>query len=294
MACMNRHPDTDAAEPHLELVRLDSPLGEQVRAWHSPERWGQTASINLPRPHDLGTMARLLRHGGVLPTTASQPVQRLVLVGAGSLARTLANDLLDALGIPLVLTTPHAVDGPQLFTESGPVRWQADLCSRGLPGRVTIARSDPAETWAPGSLVVLAGDTVEVDRALLARLARRGADHVLVTSHHDRAVVGPWVGPDGEACMLCRDHWLAEHDPDYPAVLAELCRRPATPQPAVSRWASATLTAHLLRPDAGRSALSGRCEQIDLSCADVTGIRLVSHPRCTCHATAPGMLPVAA
>lgn len=284
----------DAATPHLELVRVEAALGDQVRAWHSPERWGQTATIHLPHPGDRDHLARLLQRSGVLPTTPRQPVQRLVLVGAGALAHTVASALLDAVGVPLVLTTPHAVEGQHLFTESGPVRWQADLCSRHQPGRVTIARSDPCETWMPGTLVVLASDTVEVDRALLARLARRGADHVVLGSHHDRATIGPWVGAGSSACLLCHDHWLAEHDPDYPVVLRHLCRRPAVAEPAVSRWASATLVAHLLRPDAGRRALTARRDEFDLAFPDTTGTTLAPHPRCTCHAPALGTLPVAA
>lgn len=295
---MNRpQPPAATDRAHLDVVRLGEGTDERVRFWHSPDRWAQASTADLPGAGDPGTLTTLLERAGVLPPP-EDPVapRRIVLVGAGALAHALAVQLAEHLGTRLVLTAPRALDAPRSLAGDGPARWQADLVAASPAGRVALVRSDPCESWTPGTLVVVAGDTIEADRALLARLSRRGAEHVVVTSHRDRAAVGPWVHPGSPCCLSCLDHWRADLDPDYPLVLDQLCRRPASTRQPVVQWAAATLVANLLRPGVGRDALAGRVLELDLSDAGATGALLRPHPRCTCHAagTGPeGLVPAA-
>lgn len=247
-----------------ELIRLRGRPAPRLRVWQGPHRWLQ---IEEP-PASPGSveLADLLRASAMIPEAASPPHQ-VTLLGTGVVARLLATALAE---MPDRRITVSSCGRP-------PQRWQAQLCRDGVAEWSGDLPVDPG-------LVVVASETIEPDRLLLAELTRSGIEHVVARAHGSIAEVGPWVVPGRIACQGCLDRWLAAADRDYPTVLAELTCRLADPRPNLAAWAAGVLAGHAGRPGGGSRALNGRVDVFDELDPHLTCHTFGVHPDCPCGA----------
>lgn len=284
----------DRSVSGFDLIDLTDPIeGTRVRAWHDADRWAEVVVEPMLTERDEqgpsdSAWHDLLRRSGLVPAARPTRPKRLVLVGSGPLAAEIALALPRGSDFELVMTPEAVSDQPR------PQRWQRRMLAASARGHAT-ARFDPAvltldavqPAWRLQTVVIVACDTAEPDRALLGNLCTSGVEHVLVLAHRNRAQVGPWVSPGATPCQGCIDRAWAQRDPHYPAVLAQLCQRPAVVTQTLARWAAAELMAQLLRPDGGRTALAGRSHAFDLFNPHQRTQLWSARPGCPCGAAQP-------
>ncbi len=223
----------------------------------------------------LGQVLRALQAAGLLAPTAPPAARlRIRLLGAGVLGRAVAVALADAGVGELILVDADPVD-PLLYPRSGVATDQADALRAYLIGHARGRSADP----------IGARTRVEVARHWTKPEAPPPDLTVIATAtaEPDRAIVGPRVRPGRSPCLGCLDQVRTDADRDWPALLAQLCRRPMPVEPLLAGWAAGTAVTQLLTELNGGApaTLAGTFE---LTAAD-TEPRLRQwpmHPICGC------------
>lgn len=90
-------------------------------------------------------------------------------------------------------------------------------------------------------VVVVTSDRVEPDRGITTELAAHRIPHLIVRVEPERVVVGPFVEVGRFPCQRCLDLIRRDWDPQWPHLLAQLCRMVAAPDAVQSAWAAATV-----------------------------------------------------
>ncbi len=195
--------------PALVLEPVPEGLAEAIPLLARPHSHDELRTLlpSLDRAW-LGWLLDRLTTAGLLVPAPAAPEAVLRVVGAGALAEAVTA----ALG-----------DNGLRASRLDPVRFAA------LP---------PAPDGP--EVVLLAGATVEPDRATTDALFRDGRAHLVVRLEPGRAVVGPFVQPGRTPCVRCLDLGRVRLDPAWPQLLAQLCREPVTPEPALVAWGAAT------------------------------------------------------
>lgn len=216
-----------------------------LRALRTPRTPLEVARLvpMLPRGTLDGVLATLLACG-LLAAEAPAPAATVTLLGAGPLASGLA-DLLSIEG---------------LIVRTG-VRASADA----------------------SGVVVLCGAMAEPDRVLTRDLTGAGLPHIVVRAEPERAVVGPFVIPGRTPCVGCTDLVRRELDPDWPHLLAQLCRSEHVPAPRQSAWAAAMASAQLAAWHAGGTPEAAAATlELEAYTGAFGARRWPRHPDCAC------------
>ena len=163
------------------------------------------------------------------------------------------------------------------------------------PLQAEVARLLSAEGWTvrshPGQVlegvVLVCAHTAEPDRVLTRDLALSGVAHLVVRTEPERAIVGPFVVPGAGPCVSCTDLVRRDLDPDFPHLLAQLCRSEHTPGPRQAAWVAAMASAQLAAWRAGeRPETLGATLELD-SHRGFLGVRQWPvHPDCGCRSAA--------
>ncbi|PFG16874.1 bacteriocin biosynthesis cyclodehydratase domain-containing protein [Propionicimonas paludicola] len=240
---------------------------------------------------------RLLQ--AVRPLTGVWRGEQSLQVGVGPTAVILEPVPSDVFGVLGMLSQPHSIDQlaelcPELgrdwlewvvdrLTESGLVRpWRAESVrpvvvwgSGPLAERVHAALQraelhplplgQRGWTGAGQPLIVLAGRTAEPDRWLTDRLLEAGRAALVVRAAPDHGTIGPFIEPPHTPCLRCLDLRRSDLDPQWPRLLAQLCRTPVSPDPRVREWLAGEAVAEVSRWQAGEAPeLAGRTLELSL------------------------------
>jgi bacteriocin biosynthesis cyclodehydratase domain-containing protein len=183
--------------------------------------------------------------------------RQVLVVGAGSLPALLAQALRQA-GVGLVTSGRYAADAP------------------------TGAPPDVAVLVAVGALAADAATA----------WVRTRVPHLPVVLHGTSAEVGPLVVPGTGPCLRCLDLTRADHDPAWPAVLAQLAPAAVGPPAEVSGetslvYATAGLAAMtVLAALDGHDSAPATSFRIGLSVPRLSERVWAPHPQCDCPAGA--------
>lgn len=160
---------------------------------------------------------------------------------------------------------------------------------RGTAAAEALRRAAPDVDLAPldrsqASFAVLVGFSAPASLTALAYGSRRLA-HLAVSVRDGTVVVGPLVRPGSTPCLNCLDLHRADRDPDWRAIVAQLCTGPDVPEPvtATTALAGAAYAAHevLTHIDGGRPATLGAT--VEISAPGTLRRRQWSqHPLCQC------------
>jgi hypothetical protein len=160
---------------------------------------------------------------------------------------------------------------------------------RGMAAADAVRRAAPDVDLAPlrrsrASFAVLVGFSAPASLTALAYGSRRLA-HLAVSVRDGTVVVGPLVRPGSSPCLNCLDLHRSDHDPDWQAIVAQLCTGPEIPEPvtATTALAGAAFAANevLTHIDGGRPATLGAT--VEISAPGCLRRRQWSqHPRCDC------------
>ncbi|MDR1768420.1 MAG: hypothetical protein LBR32_08355 [Propionibacteriaceae bacterium] len=251
------------ADPELILDGVPADVARAVELWRRPHTERGLARL-LP---DLGrNWVSWLRHqlasADLLVAESAPRPDAVAVVGTG--------DLADALVESLTLA------------RLGGVRRIAS----GVESPVVPHWSRLDTPWP--ALTLVATGSLEPDRMLTDELFRSDAAHLVVRAGDARAAVGPLVVPGATACVRCMDLARCRLDGDWPKLLAQLCRKPASAPPHLAAWSVATATAQakaLLdghQPDATARVISLDGWDNCLRAEDV-----LPHPDCACTMPAP-------
>ncbi|GAB2492911.1 hypothetical protein GCM10027030_27740 [Luteococcus sediminum] len=134
-------------------------------------------------------------------------------------------------------------------------------------------------------LVLVAPDTVEADRLLLAELVRQDIPHLLLGAHGDVGRIGPLVRPGRGPCQGCADLARGQLETAWPQVVAALGCRRARPHPTITGLVAARAVlavGWLARGVDDGSGLQGRVEVIDLFDPAPRRASFGVHPDCGC------------
>ncbi|MCL1869746.1 MAG: ThiF family adenylyltransferase [Promicromonosporaceae bacterium] len=208
-----------------------------------------------------------------------------------------AVDGLGRLGAQVALHLATAGVGTLVLADTSPV--QTTDVGLGAFARADVGRpragamADVLRRAAPG-VRVQADGTVDVVVLVetharrpgrCARLMGQGVAHLSVTVREADVVVGPFVLPGRTACARCADLTLADDDPAWPAMAAQL-RADAVHLPqettlvaSAAAFAGAQVLAHL---DGMRPAAAGAVVELALPHALPRVRELAPHPRCGC------------
>lgn len=228
------------------------------------------------------------------PSARTLAAIRLGVVGDGPLGAGLAGAL--ARSGPAELRW-----APEPAGSSRPGRPRLTALARRLTaavpeGRRTTPRQCLDPELVPADLTVVATETAEPDRVLGAALIRADQPHLIVRTVGDLAVVGPLVLPGLSACLRCLDLTRAGADPEWPDLLAQLCRTRVPSPEVLTRWAVATALVQILaalRYVSGTAASTGpashRPPETLGATLELTGSELAprlrrwpGHPGCGC------------
>ncbi|GAA2108083.1 ThiF family adenylyltransferase [Microlunatus panaciterrae] len=224
---------------HLHEIRRRAPqLGVETRLLDS--------SLRLLQQAGLVAEAELER-----PALAER---RLRLVGAGSMARPLA-ELLVAAGIGVLHISDEQPVDPAVYPSAGVAASMAEAL-RGLLAR-SASTPEPrtavrvADHWSKPEhlqtdLTVVACDAPEPDRVVAAHLMRLDRPHLFLRVNGAGAVVGPLVVPGQTACLNCTDLVRRDHDRAWPTLLGQLSRIRMTPDPVSAQWAASVAATQVL------------------------------------------------
>lgn len=189
------------------------------------------------------------------------------LIGAGRLGRAIALSLVSADLAAVELIDDDPVDqtlysryrglGRQAMALHAELTVERTRTSGGEHHRSVPARAPRITAGPPWSAIsiattgdsaarrhltpdvtVLASDRLEVDRMFTDALLRADQPHLLVRGTGDGVVVGPLVLPGRTPCLRCTDLLRCELDPDWPALLSQLCRTTGTPSASLLGWAA--------------------------------------------------------
>lgn len=211
------------------------------------------------------------------PRTPLEVARLVPLIPRASLDRMLTT-LLDA-----GLLTPEPPGHPAAVTVlgTGPLAAAlADLLSLEGTDIRTGLRAVPDD----GGLVIVCGSRVEPDRVLTRNLSATGLPHLVVRIEPERAVVGPFVVPGRTSCVTCTDLVRREVDPDWPHLLAQLCRSEHVPRPRQAAWAAAMASAQIAAWRSGETPDSaGATLELDAHTGTLGRRRWPRHPDCGCH-----------
>ncbi|MCL2482117.1 MAG: hypothetical protein FWF43_01605 [Propionibacteriaceae bacterium] len=133
-------------------------------------------------------------------------------------------------------------------------------------------------------LHVVASETVDADRVMIANLTNRRIPHLIVRASEYSASVGPFVIPGVTSCVTCCDLERRTLDPSWPIQVFQLSRIPVSPSPVLSAWATATAVAHIMAFAQGLMPESA-WTSVELSAIDgrVTYRPWPRHPDCPHH-----------
>jgi hypothetical protein len=232
---------------------------------------------------------RSLAAAGLLDSPATGPARplgggRVRLIGAGALGQETAYALLAAGVGELHLVDPDPVDLLR-YPRPGLATSQARALAAALQEhRVTLRVADH---WSDPSLptpelTVIATDRYEPDRAIGLDYLRDDHPHLYLRPLPGGAIVGPFVRPGLTPCLGCLDLVRAGADPDWPTLLAQLCRRQAIVEPLLARWAAVTAVTQLAADlNARPGTLAGTMEMTAPDC-EMRYRRWPMHPACGC------------
>ncbi|RZS87182.1 bacteriocin biosynthesis cyclodehydratase domain-containing protein [Motilibacter rhizosphaerae] len=327
----------DGSVEHDELLGHPSAGPRSARLLHLLEEAGLLASSPsggaVLRSLPLASRDRLAPDvaAWALPPSGRQRLQRraassVLLLGAGRAGAAVAR-LLAAGGVGRVEVEDDALVAPADLLPGGyrpgdegrpRALAAADLLQREAPVPPELAarlRQVRRRAGAPPGrlardapdLTVLAGDAPPAP-ALVDRLVRRGAPHLLLGVRDGTPVVGPLVVPGATACLRCLDLHRTDRDPAWPRVAAQLhAAGPRTRAAdgallsAAAALAALRALAHLDGEDA--HAPDGSGAVVTLEVPPPVGVvrerRWLPHPCCPCGADAalgpeppPAVLPV--
>ncbi|MCL1839227.1 MAG: TOMM precursor leader peptide-binding protein [Propionibacteriaceae bacterium] len=144
------------------------------------------------------------------------------------------------------------------------------------------------ELHRESGLVVIAQETFEPDRSLLAKLVYQKRPHLIVRAEPGRARVGPLVVPGITSCLNCHDLFLGTNDDAWPYLLAQLCRLVGKPEPYLCNWVAATtaLQVHAFINDTEPDGL-GRVLEVNIKDHALRELTLAAHPECPCTLLTP-------
>ena len=277
-------------EVHL-LEHLDGSLDEV-----SATTWAARRGIPAER---VATLLSTLRTHSL---TVEDPAHRFDLAGLAPAAR----DALRADAAALACAYRSPDDGYAVLGRRA--RRQVVVCGTGgLPavlvqalrqagvGQVLSGRyagDEPAGHRSP-DLVVLTGIGAVAAEAASAWLGGRVA-HLPVVLHGTSAEVGPLVQPGTGPCLRCVDLTRTDHDPGWPAVLAQLTPTAVGPVAEASGETSLVFATAGLAAMAVLLALDGHPQQpgtswrLGLPAPRLTEQVWPRHPDCGCAAAEPG------
>lgn len=172
-------------------------------------------------------------HGAGLLRSLRHEPGAVCVIGRGRLATLLAELLLTQLVAPVRLVWPGATGLPR----------DVVALSKRFPDLLRFA-----EHWSYRSsnagLTLVAAQSAEAERSLLAQLTADGQPHLVVRASDLGAAVGPLVVPGRTPCQRCEDLHRSARDPAWPRLLAQLCRqRPDAPALTLN-WAASTAALH--------------------------------------------------
>ena len=270
------------------LERLDGSLDE-----HAATAWARRRGI--PRSRVAALLATLRAHA----LTVDSPAHRLDLAELPDpLRRSLRPD-----AEALACAYRRDDDGYAVLARRRRARAVVDG-SGGLPalvaqvlrqagvgqvacGRYAAAAVDGPHEGAGPDLVVLVGArAVEAARALPWLGA--GTPHLPVVMGGTRAEVGPVVRPGSGPCLRCLDLARADHDPGWPAVLAQLApARVGPPADTCGETSLVCTTAGLAAMLAlgaldGHPAPAGTSFEVALATPHLGQRLWTRHPACDC------------
>lgn len=249
------------------------------------------ARLGLP-PTELRIVLERLDASGLLDTDATPSRGQVRLIGAGRIGRAIARLLAAAPLEQLELVDDDPVDR-RLYPRHAGLGRQASALQAELAGGQSRDAPGPRISIGPPAigpeLTVIASDRLDVDRMVSDALLRADQAHLLVRDAVDGIVVGPLVLPGRTSCVRCSDLVRCDADPEWPAILAQLCRTTGSATEPMIGWAAGTAVAQVL---ALLSASPGRWPDL----ADTTvelgrdyrerRRRWPRHPACGCGWTA--------
>jgi len=194
----------------------------------------------------LDRLLQLLTEAGLIRQWHAAPARTVVVWGTGALAERIHVALQRAELQPLPL-------GQRVWPESNP------------------------------PLIVLATGTIEPDRWLTDRLAATGHSSLVIRAEPGRGLVGPFVHPHQSPCLHCLDLLRAERDPQWPLLLAQLCRTRVAPATRLLEWLAGETVAEVARWHAHQPPeLIGGTLELRLPELRRTQTRWPPHPDCRC------------
>lgn len=123
------------------------------------------------------------------------------------------------------------------------------------------ARAGSTDRWGtePTVVVTVSADAADPEQCL--RLMSAGVPHLPVVLREADAMIGPFAVPGAPCCLRCVELTRADHDPDWPRLLALLCTgdRVAAEPVALATVTGGLAVAEVLRQvDGGRPVTFGR------------------------------------
>jgi hypothetical protein len=229
------------------------------------------------------TAASLVVEGRQAPRRTSS--QQLRLVGAGALAKAVADLLAPHLG------RLHLVDGDptdrMLYPTAGALPTQAEALQAHLRHSagacVSVWNHWSKPEGARLDLTLVSTAMVEPDRVVVDELLRTDQPHLVVRATGASGLVGPLVIPGTTACLGCTDLYRRDRDPAWPSLLTQLSRMRADPTRLVSSWVAAVAATQALSFLAGGEPET-RGTTVELSARDHTTRWRAwpPHPACGC------------
>lgn len=132
-------------------------------------------------------------------------------------------------------------------------------------------------------LIVLATGTVEPERWLTDRIVSTGHAALIVRAEPGRGVIGPFLSSAPMPCLRCLDLRRSETDPQWPRLLAQLCRTRTVADPRLLEWLAGEAVAEASRWRAGEpSELAGRTLELGLPGFVRARASWAPHPACPC------------
>ena len=222
------------------------------------------------------------------PDPVARPLigRRIRLIGAGHLARPVAEGLCDA-GIAHLHVCDESQVDPQLYPTAGPAATMADglrsALTQELDGGVHVANHWSKPEHLPIDLTVLAWDAPEPDRVITDQLMRTDQPDLVLRSLGAGAVVGPLVVPGETACLRCTDLTRRSRDRDWPLLLNRLSRIAMPPPPLAAAWCGSVAVTQVIAHLQGSPAQT-RNATVEIGAPDYQ-LRVRSwpqHPGCGC------------
>ncbi|MDR1264190.1 MAG: TOMM precursor leader peptide-binding protein [Propionibacteriaceae bacterium] len=134
-------------------------------------------------------------------------------------------------------------------------------------------------------LVVVAPQTAEPDRAMVAELVRSGRPHLFARQGFGQAVLGPFVLPGATSCLTCADLERRRLDPAWPLLAFQLTRLEPPEDPLLIDWLAAQTAAQAAVWQSGRlPETTATTVVLDRDEAASAWTPWPRHPLCPCRA----------